>query len=66
VYSTLNSEKYIWYKLKTEKAPFLAYVRGEIKIMDTQNKTAKAIVVKIKIDMVIGGQVWFKSSNQQG
>jgi len=41
-------------------------VRGEIKIMDAQNKTAKAIVVKRKIDMVIGGQVWFKSSNQHG
>jgi hypothetical protein len=34
--------------------------------MDTQNKTAKAIVVKSKINMVIGGQVWFKSSNQHG
>jgi hypothetical protein len=41
-------------------------VPAEIKIMDAKNKTAKVIVEKIKIDMVIGGQVWFKSSNQQG
>jgi len=34
--------------------------------MDTQNKTATAIVVKRKIDMVIGGQVMFKRSNQHG
>jgi hypothetical protein len=38
-------------------------MRGEIKIMYAQNKTAKAIVVKRKIDMVIGGQVSFNSSN---
>jgi hypothetical protein len=66
VYSTPNSEEYIWYKLTTEKIPLLAYVREEIKIMDTQNKTETAIVVKIKIDMVIFGQVRFKSSNQHG
>jgi hypothetical protein len=29
-------------------------VWGEIKVIDTQNKTATAIVVKSKIDMVIG------------
>ena len=52
--------------MKPEKTPLLPYVRGEIKFMDAQNKTAKAIVVKRKIDMVIGGQVWFKSSNQHG
>jgi hypothetical protein len=34
--------------------------------MDTQNKTATAIVVKRKIDMVIVGQVRFKRSNQRG
>jgi hypothetical protein len=34
--------------------------------MDEQNKTAKAIIAKRKIDMVIGGHVRFKSSNQHG
>jgi hypothetical protein len=41
-------------------------VWGEIKILDTQNKIATAIVVKSKIDMVIGDQIWFKRSNQHG
>jgi hypothetical protein len=41
-------------------------VRGEIKIIDTQKKTATAIVVKSRIDIVICDQIWFKSSNQHG
>ena len=52
--------------MKPEKTPLLAYVRGEIKILDTQNKTATVIVVKSKVDMVIGDQIWFKRSSQHG
>ena len=52
--------------MKPEKTPLLPYVRGEIKILDTQNKTATAIVVKSKIDMVIGDQIRFERSNQHG
>jgi hypothetical protein len=66
VYITPNSEEYIWCKLKTGKTPLLPYVWEEIKVLDTQNKTATAIVVKRKIDMVIGDQIRFKRSNQRG
>jgi hypothetical protein len=52
--------------MKPEKTPLLPYVRGEIKILDTENKTATAIVVKSKIDMVIGDQIRFERSNQHG
>ena len=66
VYSIPDSEEYIWYKFKTEKTPLLPYVRGEIKIIDTQKKTATAIVVKSRIDIVIGDQIRFKRSNHPG
>jgi hypothetical protein len=66
VFRIPNSEEYIWYKLKTKKTPLLPNMRGEIKIIDTQKKTATAIVVKSKIDMVIGDQIRFKRSNQPG
>ena len=52
--------------MKPEKTPLLPYVRGEIKILDTENKTATAIVVKNKIDMVIGDQIRFEHSDQHG
>jgi hypothetical protein len=52
--------------MKLEKTTLLAYVRGEIKILNTQNKTATVIVVKSKVDMVIGDQIWFKRSSQHG
>ena len=52
--------------MKPEKTPLLPYVRGAIKILNTQNKTATVIVVKSKVDMVIGEQIWFKRSSQHG
>jgi len=52
--------------MKPEKTPLLPYVRGEIKILDTQNKTATAIVVKSRIDIEMGNQIQFKRFNHPG
>jgi hypothetical protein len=38
-------KKHIWYKLKIKKILLLPYMRGEIKIIDTQKKTATVIIV---------------------
>ncbi len=66
VYSVPDIEEDIWYKPETKKTPLLPYVRGELKIIDTQKKTATAVVVKSRVDMVIGNQVRFKRSNHPG
>lgn len=66
VYSIPVVDDNVWYKFGFGKKPLLPYVRGEIKIIDTQKKTATAIVVKSRIDMVIGDQIRFKRSNQPG
>ena len=66
VYSIPDNEEYVWYKLKTEKTPLLPYVQGEIKVIDTQKKTATAIVIKSRIDMEIGNSIRFKRSNHPG
>ena len=52
--------------MKPKKTPLLPYVRGEIKILDTENKTATAIVVKSRIDIEMGNQIQFKRFNHPG
>ena len=67
VYTIPQVEEEIWYKeLVFGKTPMLPFVRGEIKVIDTQKKTATAIVVKTKRDMEIGNPIRFKRSNQPG
>ena len=66
VYSLHVVDDKVWYKFGFGKKPLLPYLRGEIKIIDTQKKTATAIVVKSRIDMVIGDQIRFKRSNHPG
>jgi hypothetical protein len=56
----------VWYKFGFGEKPLLPYVLGEIKIIDTQKKTATAIVVKSRIDIVIGNPIRFKRSNHPG
>jgi hypothetical protein len=41
-------------------------MRGEIKIIDTQKKTATAIIVKSRIDIEMGNQIQFKRFNHPG
>jgi hypothetical protein len=66
VYRVPNVDDNVWYKFGFGKKPLLPYVQGEIKIIDTQKKTATAIVVKSGIDMVIGNSIRFKRSNHPG
>ncbi|MBC8286239.1 MAG: hypothetical protein H8E42_02060 [Nitrospinae bacterium] len=66
VYTIPTLEKNIWYKLEPEKTPLLPFVQGEIKIIDTQKKTATAIVVKSRTDIVIGNPIRFKHSHHPG
>lgn len=60
VYTTPQKEEDAWYRLKPKKTPLLPLVLGEIKVIDTQKKTATAIVVKNKSDMEIGNPIRFK------
>jgi len=68
-----------WYRMKSdrfpllpglekilgpEKTPLLPLVLGELEVIDTQKKTATAIVVKSNIDMAIGNQIRLKPSGQ--
>ncbi len=66
VYRVPNVEENAWYNFEPEKKPLLPFVLGEIKIIDTQKKTATAIVVKSRIDMVIGNSIRFKRSDHPG
>lgn len=66
VYSIPNIEENIWYKIEPQKTPLLAYVRGKIKVIAKQKKTATAVVVKSRIDMEIGNRIRFKPSHHPG
>jgi hypothetical protein len=66
VFSIPNIEENIWNKMELKKTPLLPFVRGEIKVIATQKKTATAIVMKSNIDMVIGHRIRFKSSHHPG
>ncbi len=67
VYTTPQYVEDNWRKeLMPKKNPLLHSVLGEIKIIDTQKKTATAIIVKSKPDMEVGNQVRFKISNHPG
>ena len=57
---------HFWYKLKIRKILLLPYMQGEIKIIDTQKKTATAIIVKSRIDIEMGNQIQFKRFNHPG
>lgn len=67
VYTIPQAEEDTWYKaLISKKKPLLPFVQGEIKIIDTQKKTATAIVVKSRTDIVIGNPIRFKHSHHPG
>ena len=66
VYSILHIEENVWNKMEPKKTPLLPFTLGEIKVIDTQKKTATAIVVKSKIDMKIGNSIRFKRSHHPG
>ena len=55
-----------WYKFGFGKKPLIPYVLGELKVIDTQKKTATAIVVKSRLDMEIGNSIRFKRVDHPG
>ena len=66
VYNIPVEDDKVWYKFGFGKKPLLPYVQGEIKVIDTQKKTATAIIVKSRIDIEMVNQIRFKRSNHPG
>ncbi len=66
VYTIPQVEEDIWYRLNPKKTPMLPFVHGEIKVIDTQKKTATAIIVKSERGMEIGDPIRFKRSHHPG
>lgn len=67
VYTIPQFEEDTWYKeLIPTKKPLLPSVLGEIKIIDTQKKTATAIIVKSQLDMAVGNPIRFKRTDHPG
>jgi hypothetical protein len=66
VYSIPNIKEKVWNKLKPQKIPLIPFVRGKIKVIATQKKTATAIVLKSRIDMEIGNRIRFKPADHPG
>jgi hypothetical protein len=66
VYSIPNVKENIWNKIEPQKTPLLPYVRGEIKVIATQKKTATAVVIKSRIDIEIGNRIRYKPSGHPG
>ncbi|MZH46389.1 MAG: hypothetical protein F3739_05080 [Nitrospinae bacterium] len=67
VYSLPEYVEDNWYKgLLPKKRPLVYSVLGEIKVIDTQKKTATAIIVKSQPNMEVGNQIRLKSSNHSG
>ena len=66
VYRVPAVDDKVWYKFGYGKDPLLPYVLGELKVIDTQKKTATAIVVKSRLDMKIGNSIRFKRTNHPG
>jgi hypothetical protein len=66
VYSIPEIKEKVWNKLEPQKTPLLPYVRGKIKVISTQKKTATAIVVKSVLDMEIGHRIRYKPSDHPG
>lgn len=66
VYRIPVADDKAWYKFGFGKKPLIPFVMGELKIIDTQKKTATAIVVKSRIDMEIGNSIRFKPTDHPG
>jgi hypothetical protein len=66
VYSIPDIKKKIWNKMEPQKTPLLPLILGKIKVIDTQKKTATAVVLKSNVDIVIGNRIRFKPSHHPG
>jgi hypothetical protein len=66
VYTVPQVEESAWYRLEPKRTPLLPFVRGEIEIIDTQKKTATAVVMKNRIDMEVGNPIRYKRSDHPG